>query len=251
MGSDDRGGGVPEKGACQAPEPGLESVWSGLDAGTLAPDDVRVEALVGQQREVAADLEDATAAVVQLSRVLEAKARALLPTPVAPEAEGGEPGAEPDADDADLAERVAAYQAFAEAAALLRSYEESRALRFGRPQPESKTRRPAPSPAGAVSLEDLLTALSQVWERARPRTRDVTRERLTVGQVVARLRTRLSRLGSIEFEELFPSDADRFEVVVTFLAVLELVRLGEARAQQPHPFQALRLAWSGPEAESR
>ena len=66
-----------------------------------------------------------------------------------------------------------------------------------------------------------------------------------MGQIVARLRSRLSRLGSIEFEELFPPDADRLEVVVTFLAVLELVRLGEARAQQPQPFEALRLAWAG------
>jgi segregation and condensation protein A len=43
---------------------------------------------------------------------------------------------------------------------------------------------------------------------------------------------RLSVARNLDFESLFPEDATRLEVIVTFLAVLELVRLRAVRALQ-------------------
>jgi len=46
---------------------------------------------------------------------------------------------------------------------------------------------------------------------------------------------------AIEFEELFASAASREEVVVTFLALLELIRLRELRVRQNEPFSSIEI----------
>ena len=96
------------------------------------------------------------------------------------------------------------------------------------------------------TLERLLTAFAQVWERAVPRTSEVRRDRFTVAQRVTTLRAQLAEAGTLEFSSLFAADADRIEIVVTFLALLELVRMGEAHVDQGAPFGPVRIATSRP-----
>ena len=47
---------------------------------------------------------------------------------------------------------------------------------------------------------------------------------------------------SIKFSELFARMASRIEVVVTFLALLELIRLKQVRALQPNEFDEIEIA---------
>ena len=55
----------------------------------------------------------------------------------------------------------------------------------------------------------------------------------------------LRRVGDgvpLRFSELFAAMASRVEIVVTFLALLELIRLRQVRAMQPNPFNEIEIA---------
>lgn len=225
----------------------LAELVAALESGTLVPAEVALREAVAAARAAAADLDGASAAYALLGRAVELKARSLLPSPppeLAPEPEDPDPEQEA----ARLAERVAAYRAFAEAAAALREFERRRQVQFGRPNrlagPASPDARElAAEPAGPAALEQLLEVFAQVWERSRPRSGEVARERFTVAEAAQRLRLRLQAAGPTVFGELFAPEADRLEVVVTFLALLELVRLGEVVVRQEEPFAPVRIAW--------
>ncbi len=232
----------------------LGELLAAVDAGTVPPASVPVRAVVEAIRGSGADLERATGAFVLLARLVEAKARALLPAPP-PEAAAESEAEDAEAEAARLAERLAAYQAFAEAAAALREFERRRATRFGRPEGSGGLGRASaasgagavtsPAPAGPEAFDRLLAVFAEVWERARPRTQEVRRERFTVAQAADRLRAHLASVGGTEFEALFAAGADRLDVVVTFLALLELVRLGEVTVRQAEPFAPVRIGWQG------
>jgi segregation and condensation protein A len=227
----------------------LAELLAALEAGAVAPAALSLQDLLPQTPLEGGDLERALEAFVALAQLVERKARALLP--VAPDAEdddGEAPWDEQEEAQA-LAERLAAYEAFAEAAAALRNFELRRAERFGRPAADATARArvaaAAPAAAPAEDLDRLLRVFAEVWERAQPRTREVRRERWTVPAAVRALRQRLAAAGSAEFGELFAADADRLQVVVTFLALLELVREGSVWVQQEGPFAPLRIRWRG------
>ncbi len=184
----------------------------------------------------ASDLDDQSLALTLAARAVELKARALLPGAVPAEEPGPEDAAEetPEA----LAQRLAAYDAFREAAQVLRTYEEARSQRFGRPA------APAPGPADPppVPFETLLTMFAAIWERARADGRTVARQELTVLARMDELRAVLrAAAGPVAFEALFAGDARRMQVIVTFLALLELVRLGHAVLLQEEPFGPLAV----------
>jgi segregation and condensation protein A len=225
----------------------LQELVAAMEAGTVPAADVPLREVVAAARNRAQDLEAASAAWVLAARAIERKARALLPNPPAEPAAVEEEG---EAEATRLAERIAAYQAYAEAAAALRAFEERRRARFGRAEAAARAvagaavRQVPAAPASVETVERLLAAFAEVWERARPRTAEVARDRWTVVQAVEGLRRRLQAAGTLEFAELFSEGADRLEVVVTFLALLELVRLGEAAVTQQAPFAPLRIAWT-------
>jgi segregation and condensation protein A len=55
----------------------------------------------------------------------------------------------------------------------------------------------------------------------------------------------LQRVGDgvpLRFSELFVAMASRVEIVVTFLALLELIRLRQIRASQQNPFDEIEIA---------
>jgi segregation and condensation protein A len=222
---------------------GLGDLIAAFEAGAADPRQLDLRALVAHVRAGAADLEQSSAGYGLLARAAEWKARALLPVPpaeaVAPSEE--EPA---EAEAANLAERVAAYQAFAEAAEALRAYERQRREQFPRPAGVRASGPAAPASLGVASLDQLLGMFGEVWARSRPRSAEVQRERFTLADAAERLRQRL-RAAPALFASLFAPDADRLEVVVTFLALLELVRRGEVAVRQESPFSPVELAWRG------
>ncbi len=153
---------------------------------------------------------------------------------------------------ADLVRRLLEYERYREAAAALAE----RPLLFR----DVFARDPAwdPELVGVeelpwlrVSLWELLEALRRVLARAREvPLQEVSRERVSVRDRVRFVLDRLSGAGRLDFEELFPQRATRLEIIVTFLAILELARLRAVRIVQEAPWGpiAVRLEVEDPSA---
>ena len=93
-----------------------------------------------------------------------------------------------------------------------------------------------------ASLGDLLDALRGVLRRLRPPpVHEVPREEISIGQAVERVLARFADAEAVEFAALFAPEATRAEVIATFLALLELIRLRVLRAQQAERFGAIML----------
>jgi len=71
----------------------------------------------------------------------------------------------------------------------------------------------------------------------------VTPIRITVADAVAELADELPRVGTISFRRLTADLADRIEVIVRFLAVLELFKQGAVDLDQPERFGDIQIAW--------
>jgi segregation and condensation protein A len=94
-----------------------------------------------------------------------------------------------------------------------------------------------------ASLGDLLEALRDVLGRLRPaRTHEIMRETLSVYECVQRILACFALGDDIDFGSLFAPDAHRGEVIVTFLALLELIRMRVIRARQGERFGPITIA---------
>jgi segregation and condensation protein A len=180
------------------------------------------------------DVEEATEAIWTLAALVELKARALLPQPPPPEEP---PPEEPGDLDAAMEERVAAYRAFKDVATAMRALETYQQRVFLRPGEE---------PAGAlltgVALPDLMRAFQEVLARGRERPREVIPEPITLAERMAALMELLTEAtGEMAFQALFPGEATRLEIVVTFLALLELIRLARVGVRREGPDGTIQI----------
>ncbi len=94
-----------------------------------------------------------------------------------------------------------------------------------------------------VSLMDLLRALNSVLGRMEERgmPKEIEGERWTVREKITFLKDTLRKCGRMMFSDLFKSAATRLEVVVTFLALLELARLHEVQLEQAETFGEINI----------
>jgi segregation and condensation protein A len=98
-------------------------------------------------------------------------------------------------------------------------------------------------PVRDATLGDLLEALRTVLERtAKPRPHEILRPMRTVADCVRSIIARFALVERVEFTDLFEDDTDRGNVIVTFLALLELVRLKVLRAEQDERFGRITLS---------
>jgi segregation and condensation protein A len=78
----------------------------------------------------------------------------------------------------------------------------------------------------------------------------VTVDTVTVAETVASLARRLPRLGSSTFRALTGHLGSRMEIIVSFLALLELCKQGRVSLEQGHTFGDLEVAWLGGDREA-
>jgi segregation and condensation protein A len=84
-----------------------------------------------------------------------------------------------------------------------------------------------------VSVWELLEGLRAVLKRAQPdAVHEVVTDRVSLRDRVRALLQALSAVGVLDFESLFDDAATRVEIIVTFLALLELIKMGAVRATQ-------------------
>jgi len=98
-------------------------------------------------------------------------------------------------------------------------------------------------PFDQVGLFDLLSVFQKVLARANANEdlRDIFEDRFTVSDKIQFIQGRLAERKRLVFEELFVAGASRTEIVVTFLAVLELIRLKQIAVAQESPFSPIEL----------
>ncbi len=135
---------------------------------------------------------------------------------------------EPEIEDprAPLVERLLEYQRYREAADRLASRACLNRDVFERGIPAFDVPDEAPEPVVDASLYDLMRALKDLLDRAASRelTHQVTTIRISVVDRVHWLHERLGTAGSMSFLSLFDSLESRLEIVITFLALLEMLK---------------------------
>lgn len=170
--------------------------------------------------------------LVMAATLMLIKSRMLLP----PSEEDAE---EEEADPrADLVRQLLEYQRYREAALALAERPLLQRDVFAR-EPFADVELPADAgvPRLQVSTWELLAALKAVLARARPEAvHEVVTERVSLRERAQVLLDRLVRKRAVDFDSLFDDTATRLEMVVTFLALLELMKMGAVRAVQADLF---------------
>jgi segregation and condensation protein A len=191
------------------------------------------------------NLEVATEFLVVAATLLELKAARLLPSP----------DADPDEAEALLEERdllfarLLQYRAYKQVAALLgdRLAEQARYLPR-RAGADEVLRRIAPDLLVGVrpeQLAQLAAAALTLPPAPQVQTAHIAPPKLSVAEAVAELATRLREAGSTTFKDLVGHGAAPIEVVVNFLALLELYKRDLVRIDQTGAFATIGVRWTG------
>jgi segregation and condensation protein A len=175
--------------------------------------------------------------LVMAATLIHIKSRMLLPRP-----DPSQDDPEEDPREA-LVRRLLEHQKFKAAAELLHEKAIERSAQWGRPD-----RRVAdlvgepPEPEVEVDLFSLMAAFRQVLERVRHRPVVLLPpEQLSIEDRIEQLLARLSETDACGFEELFEDVHTRPGMIVTFLALLEMIRLRHIRVFQQASFGPIRV----------
>jgi segregation and condensation protein A len=175
--------------------------------------------------------------LVMAATLIHIKSRMLLPRP-----DPTQEDPEEDPRDA-LVRRLVEHQRFKAAAELLHEKEIQRSAMWTRADgPVAEVVGTAPEPEIEVDLFSLMAAFRQVLERARARPRVLLPpEQIPIETRIEQLLERLSETEACGFEELFADVQTRAGMIVTFLALLEMIRLKLVRVFQQSSFTPIRV----------
>lgn len=142
-----------------------------------------------------------------------------------------------------LIRRLLEHQKFKAAAELLHDREIARSAQWQRPDNVvADVVGAAPEPEVEIDLFSLMAAFRQVLERAKKRPQVMLPpEQMPIETRIEQLLVRLSETEACGFEDLFEDVQTRSGMVVTFLALLEMIRLKLIRVFQQASFGAIRV----------
>jgi segregation and condensation protein A len=194
------------------------------------------------------DLELAGEYLVVAATLVYIKSRTILPHDVRPP----EDEAEEDDPRWELVRQLVEYKKYKDAAFELQqclARQENVHPRGGAVKPDLAA--DGSLPFDKVGLFDLLSVFQKVLSRANQdeNLRDIFADRFTVSDKIQLIQERLAARPRFAFEDLFPPEATRTEIVVTFLAVLELIRLKQIGVVQDSAFAAIELVQRAVENE--
>jgi segregation and condensation protein A len=183
------------------------------------------------------NLEVAGEFLVMAATLIHIKSRMLLPRPDPTQEDPEEDPREA------LVRRLLEHQRFKAAAELLHEKEIQRSAMWHRPDGRvAEVVGEAPEPEIEVDLFSLMAAFRQVLERARARPHVLLPpEQIPIETRIEQLLARLSETEACGFEDLFADVQTRAGMIVTFLALLEMIRLKLVRVFQPANFGAIRV----------
>jgi len=181
------------------------------------------------------DMEDATDFLVMAATLLEIKSRAMLPKP---------PRLDEDEEDPEqaLIRQLEEYKRFRETADAMKEFERAAADIFTK-LPEEYPLPPQETELVGLTLQGLTEAFLRIWARKPEKQddphevnhyapRDIHRDEHTVQECMLTLLKGIRRKGRMRFDEAFSDAPTKEEVVTLFLALLELLKLGEMHIEQ-------------------
>jgi glutamate synthase (NADPH/NADH) small chain len=182
------------------------------------------------------NLEIAGEFIVMAATLIHIKSRMLLPIEETADTE------EPEDPRLELVQRLLQYQEFKDTALGLREREEGWTNVFYREPAdtgEESTEDEEEPGLFNLNLFDLLGAFKGILDNAPPEVGVITREALNIKDKMSFIIETLQENEAVRFEDFFRGEAIKSHLLVTFVALLELLRLGIARAYQEKDFGTL------------
>lgn len=189
------------------------------------------------------DMDDATDFLVMAATLLEIKSRAMLPKP---------PPVGEDEEDPEqaLIRQLEEYKRFKESAAAMQEFERAAQDIFTK-LPEEYPLPPQETELVGLTLQGLTEAFLRIWAR-KPAAddeaevnhyapRDIRRDEHTVQECMLTLLHGIRKKGRMRFDEAFSDAPTKEEVVTLFLALLELLKLGEMHLEQEGVYSEILL----------
>lgn len=176
--------------------------------------------------------------IVMAANLIYLKSRSLLPIDQQPPEED----AEEDDPRWELIRQLIEYKKFKEAAGELHQRQLERERIFARADASSLEAQ-EPLRLGEVGIFQLINAFQTVIKRleALQDVQEIVGERFSVSEKIETILSRIASGVSVRFSDLFGAAVSRVEVVVTFLALLELIRLKQVRAFQKNIFEEIEI----------
>ena len=189
------------------------------------------------------NMDESSDFLVMAATLLEIKSRAMLPKPSPPEEEDPE---------TELIRRLEEYRQFRETAENMKSFEEAAKHVFTK-LPEEYPLPPQEYELTGLTLDGLTEAFIRIWSRKptlddNPESnhyapRNIRRDNHTVQECMLDLITLVKKKKRIRFEEAFSGAPTKEAVVTYFLAVLELLKLGQMHILQKSVYGEIELIY--------
>jgi segregation and condensation protein A len=168
--------------------------------------------------------------LVMATTLMQIKARMLLPAPPAE----GEDGPDPRVD---LVNRLVEYQRYKEAARVLEAkMHRQKDIHFKAAPLFSES-----DYTMEASLFDLLDAFRDVLKGLKPEVREIVHEEVPLEVKIRQILAFLADRPFATFKDILRRETTRRGLIVTFLAVLELIRLKQIVARQMEHFGEIRV----------
>lgn len=186
------------------------------------------------------DLEIAGEFIVMAATLMYIKSRELLPKDQQVQTEGEEDEEDPRWE---LIRQLVEYKKFKDAAAQLQELETRQEAIFPRLPPKLEFERDHAVNKAEASIFDLVNAVNNILKRFSEKEdlREIFEDKWSVSEKIDLLRRQITSRPKVKFSELFESATSRTEVVVTFLAMLELIRLKVLVALQSEEFGDIEI----------
>lgn len=187
------------------------------------------------------DLEVASSFLIMAANLLSIKARMLLPKPISDEEENLIEDARNE-----LVSDLLEYMAYKEAAGMLEKFSQEESLYLSRPNEEElylNLFSPV-NPLEGKTIVDLTEAFRKVLKEAEDRGQVITiaKEEITVRDKLAYISKLIKdNPQGISFALVFTSCHSKIEIVITFLALLELIRQATIRAAQADAYEEIYI----------
>jgi len=180
--------------------------------------------------------------LLMAATLLHIKSKMLLPPAESAEEEGEEEAAEDPR--AELVRRLLEYQKYKEAAAELAKRDLLEREVFTRKVlSDELINLPAEEVViGELTLFDLIEALKKVLQRVSPEEfQEISLDSFSLKEKIQQIMELIWKENSISFTQLFPPEASKREIILSFLALLELLRLRLVKAYQTEAFGPIRI----------